>query len=1390
MHDRHQATHFPLYYGEQQDHSRESSYWTLPGSRTGGALQEYNTWTDPELCAPVSSYFPFNLDRHTQQHQDLGGYQPHEAREWTAAQQTARDYERGFLREGWQRRWDPCSPIRYHRDVSSKRSDSSYRELEAWAARYSHSLPRRRRIEAELRGASHGLLENSRASVRDSRSGTDPQLALQQVRQSANIRGSGVWDRRDQPPTLTYYPQQAPALDISQILDVKEKTGYQTTMLSQPPGYIAPPPYNSPQKSSPVMPHCDTSWKQEGTRQTYWSQPILRKKETSVELNYKKNKDKEVLAKPSVNKTCAQLDGIKQRRQEADNSQAGSPVSVTPMQHESTLSLQQPQMIQTLQNTKTNKQTPSKIIEGRKFRVNKKTGGLTIFCLVSRIAGVTETPSLPLCISQTNIQNSDLGGESKELQHTNDNEINLADEVDFRAPILTEQSDYSKVKAATTYTENEMPAENVSNMEESGNVFPEKTNLTDKNAESTQPMSVKYPLWKEPCFTSRAETESSPTALGAQSVRGEPEGPQNQEECVMVHPAEFRRADIQDTESKDSKGLLIIDTTCVVVKMELIQPPKKEHVHYLGYTAQDEHTLSINSTASPESRNQDVAIEQDTETEILQINHSPARNQCSDPTEEKPKDLSEISFLCMPTSSVSETLEERAQRILGIPLNGCVTKQQPVDATSFIDSNIQEITEEARPSSTANYFPDVVSQIPEDTTDPSDAGQTCLKETDDAKDQVTNEDMQGLAGSQEEAFTISVEDNNDSQLETKVIDTQLESLSEEGEPEQSQGENLSAINDPFFLHLNPSKDISKSSLLSDSDLTALLCTSESDKEEHFELAACDACAETSPFSQLPSPLPPQSTESSPSSSPHTDHCQSPPLSSPFISLDQTAEATLCSENQDEISPIVEYNINSIGDFAKDKKDEVMERQSRHDQPLDPDCMEKSKTTAAQPTKEADPLDVLEQTETHIENAIDMILKLQFKCVKANDHACVKESYKTEKEMTEMTSSQDNVIGSQSLIEANMVQKHDGNDEEEDASCVRERCMTEEPLQKGVDDDHARLSEQIMFNTRGSEFLQHVEPQPEHSGLEVSQISFDVLSSSELPSPHMSDTESVSLVEMNSECPSTCLDSDGSTKTAHLPLYLDSSEQSINFLSPPLLSSSCSSSGQKGGESVFVDFPDKEQSQHPKSLWDAVNRIRKHTAPDSENEEEEASEAWDPENLGEDLGVQDVAVDINSRKMIFDEAGQQEFSIERSDEDVEMGQIPQDPGHAEEDTMSCSSTSTHSSGDTVIVAEEDEVEESIFDEETDDKMGTDGDFHKVENISRELPDRNTDEEDEEEQRDTGEFCLSEACTDVEKITAEVVETSKPEQKDNEDIFTPPEVAVVSDEVKAKGITQSL
>lgn len=1253
----------------------------MPGSRSGGALQEYTGWTEPEIPALTSSQFPFILDRQAQQHQDLGEYQSHEARdrEWTAAQRATREYERGFLREGWQRRWEPCSPVRYNREVS-KRTDSSYRELEAWAARYSHSLPRRRRIEAELRGSSQ-LLER-----------TDPRAAtLQHVRQSAN-RESGLWDRSVRQQAPTYYPPQVPAPDTSHVLDIKEKAGYQRRMFSQPPGYIAPPPYNSPLKGSPLTHHCDPSWEQEGKRQTYWSQPTLRKQDM-----YDKKPQK-----PEGNqKSFSELEGLKHQRQEAASVQAESPISIqnTQIQHEC---LQQPQTVQAVQNTKINEETSSKVIEGRKFRLNKKTGGLTIFCLVSRIAGTTETPSLPLRTSQTIIQNTEVEEVSKGLRSSGDVNQMLADEVDFRAQTLTEQSNTQHTAAnnltakqteTPTSAESEILVESLSNKDDTDVVSPERTNEIDEDsafarqvAQSVPPLSVKYPLWRQPSFTSKVNSEETASDV------------QNTEDC-----AEDGSRPVDGSE--DSKSLLVIDTTCVVVKMELIPSPKKEHVHFLDSTSQP---------------NQDVASDQNAETKPLQMNESLETELDSDLVEKKALEVeSEIPFSCLSSSPVSEreTLEERAERILGIPLQDRVAQQQPEDTTS-LQLCVEDQDEGVESSPMQN---NAVND--EDDTKEEEQPQNLLEheQTEDAvclrdenKDLVENEDFTGRQEQQSNTDCHSGADTNNVQ-ESEIIEDLL--LEEENTSSQDP---LSVSDSSPSSSVDCEEPNAAVALeLSPSDLTSFLCISESNTEEDPDPELVPQ-PETLSLPQTPPPLPPGSTEASPSSTPRTDHSPSPPhLDLTVPAAEAMPTANLCVEDQVEEGQTSQLIENEVSDAP--------ELLVECEQSKEAACVKESDVTEEQLPKEVDedPVDLLEQTpELFIEeHRVEFnILQQQSERVEADDYSCGNDTEEQlQKDVREDPTdlldqtpeiSKENVTDSQTEIEVKVVQQQSDDGRAEEALCGKE---TEEPSQKEDSEDLLDQTQDATDCRAQTDILQVIAPLTEASDSEseVNQMSLNVLSASPQHASNESNTEFVSLLEMASICPSTLHPDE---------ILLDSCEDSLQFLiscpseSAPLLPRSASTPPEEESGSISPDLLHKEEPQYPKSLWDAVNRIRKHTAPDSENEEEEVSELWDPESVGEDLCRPDVVLDLNSEDVmsycseakqetgemeVFDEAGQQEVSEEGRLQDGEP------PGHAEDDTLSCSSTSSRDSGDTVIVAEEGKTEETTSDDGTENKTGSDG-----------------------------------------------------------------------------------
>ncbi|KAG8007922.1 EEF1A lysine methyltransferase 3 [Nibea albiflora] len=1484
-HDRHQTAQYPLYYGEQQDQGRESSYWTLPGSRTGGAPQEYTNWTDQELTAPASSHFPFIIDRHPQQHQDLG-YQPHEARdrEWIAAHRATREYERGYLREGGQRRWEQCSPVQYNREVSTKRSDSSYRELEAWAARYSHSLPRRRRIEAELRGASQGLLEGSRAPERDSRSGRDPRLtALQQVLQSANIRESGLWDRGSRQQTPTYYPSQTPATDTSHVLlDTKENTGYQRRMFSQPPGYIAPPPYNSPHKSSPVLHHSDTSWEQEGKRQTNWSQHTPSKQNVSL------TKSRDDFTKPD---TFPELEGLNLQRQETTVSHASSPISIqiphTP--REDTLSPQQPQVLQAVENVKINEEPSTKVIEGRKFRLNKKTGGMTIFCLVSRIAGTTETPSLPLCALQTN---TELGGDINQTHK-------LADEVDYRVPKLTEQSDtfHARNLKAQQETpicvENKLPEGNLSNEAETQ----ASTNHADSTsgrqvAQSVQPVSVKYPLWREPSFTSRAETESSSTCLEVNNHEGD--ALRNQEVSAEVQPIdiEVRRLDIkEDTESEET--LLVVNTTCVA-KMELVPPPKKEHVHYADPKPHDEDSpLDIQSSTSPEcvqsndQLNQDVTIDQNAGTDLLNINERPETEPDSYLMGKRAlEEESEITFPSMSSSAVSqrETLEERAERILGIPLHDCIIEQKHEDA-----SCVEDQEGEASPVKD-NDTDDAAEKPPEETTEEEQLQSQsedawCLQEKSDAEDQVVKEGGEDFAGSREQMSTMSEGNDTDSQLETDIKaspetetpeDPLLKSAGEEP-TEQSQEENEPVENDSSSRHhsqcLSPPTDLSDSSSLYPDCEAAnpalshmLFYISESNftdgpDPELIALSSTEAShPETpslphTPSQQLLSPLHPESGD-------FTDRSPSP---SSLDLMDQTAEAVSGIEYQDEVGETSELTNDMLSDVPEDLATEELASQQLQpplpggsadlvhfsipdrDRSPSPSPLELVDQTV-EPVSSVEDQDEEGETSQLINNEIgdptdlctDMTEELvshqqyddgQLECIHAEDVVCVKMTYMTEEELSEelsedsidsseisnedptevnslrqqpksyiteeqlpnetgedptdrlqQTISQENVTEGQIQTEVNVSQQSECI-QAEDVVCLKKTYMTEEELSEEVDEEATDQIQTPGISEEGAREVNSLQQQLE-SYMTEEQLPNEANedSTDQIQTPEISKGDAIEVNSLQQHFESYMTEEQLPNETDEDPT--DLLEHTISQENVTQRQTEANILQQRSNhvqeEDAVSDLPFKEEPQYPQSLWDAVNRIRKHTAPDSETEEEDVSELWDPENVGEDL---------DSEKIVFDEAGQQVLLTEGGDEDAEVGQIQQDAcheessGYAEEDTLSCSSASSHHSGDTVILADDDEVDEMPpdADRKTESEGENDEDFQMAEGercCSGQVKDETApkEEEDGDESVTNESSKTDESPVEMANTTTEAVEVMETEQEENKNkVFTPLEVS---------------
>lgn len=1327
-HDRPQAARNPLYYSERQEQRREPSYWTLPGSRV--ASQDYATWMEQEPVGLSSLHFPFILDRHPQHHQDVGAYQPLEARDREWAQRASREYERGCPREGWPRRWETCNPARYGREVSTKRNDSSYRELEAWAARYSHSLQRRRRIEAELRGASQGPAESSRAPERDIRGGT---TMLQQVIHP------GLCDRAGR--------QQAHPLQVA-LADTghppREKTCYQRKMFSQPPGYIAPPPYDTPQKSSSVSQQADTSWEQESKKQTCWSHPILKKQDIAVDQRTRKT---EGFTKPDANQHnfCSQYS-----KPEADSPQ-GSSAGYVPRPHvqfEGMLSLQRSPILRTFQNEA--EEPSSKIIEGRKFRLNKKAGGVTIFCLVSRIADTTEVPASPVCAPQTNLKNAEGGEAPTPLSESDISQTQkLADEVDYRAPALPEsQSEPSNTgdgdaqREAAACSKTEKPETDVQE---------ERAKDADSTAgmQSGKSASVRYPLWREPSFSVRSEHVSSPTGLKAKRGEGESGVLCNKDVSAEIQ-SEGRTEDVEG-EAEGAEGLLSADTTCVVVKMEQIPSPKKEHVHYFDAAPHVEHSKDIQSALSQEcvqsnsQPNQGGNTDQNTKLELLLNTEKPEMEPNSDILDKVEPEQRTTSDPCTSSSLYDrETLAVRAERILGIPLNESMAEQQAEDSTSLKTKAEQSFT--AKVNAGEALAEDKTEQ--EHSQNQLELDQSAfLPETVEAKDQVDDKGGQDSAESQEEGSTadhpethIKASDEND--------DHETKADSDENAYEQSERESNTVEDNTSSPLLSPSTDSWPSPSLdcqspdilpppvpSTATPASISENSESECTDLDLMAPITAPANVSsaltPSQQLASPPPqdPQSTTS------HVSENQSQLVSS-VLDLDEDEKTSQLTN----IEMSEEFE-----DIAKDETKEVVSQQQ--DEVREQAQANGGRKINLNNEQRAEKEEVLvdsgvEETETPAE--------VSQKLFQDEDNVYTEESPRSAEQLGEDTEEQAEDL--QMLEESNIMHAclqpagtHTNDMEpleevetgllEETTSCEnnsqliqsQEICFTcfiketSDEQSEGATGDPTSLPRQDMGKEISSEIHTDTENQlqlnPSNSP-PPSPPGFELLPTSELPAPSQvppgSGIEVVPLVKMDPEAAVTM-----ETDISSLNLVSCEESQKLSSSSDSVPGLSMSSSPPlplEGDGSAASDSPLSEEPQYPKSLRDAVNRIRKHTAPDSENEEEELGEVWDPENIGEDSGRPHGAEDTM--------AGTTEVLAAESIKDADVKQTQQDADDVEEGPLSCSSTSSHSSGETDTDEEEDN-------EDTSSETGTEVRTLKDEELRAAAGEQSCIAEDEDE-----------------------------------------------------------
>ncbi|KAG5836286.1 hypothetical protein ANANG_G00252980 [Anguilla anguilla] len=482
-----------------------------------------------------------------------------------------------------------------------------------------------------------------------------------------------------------------------------------------------------------------------------------------------------------------QLD-LHHRQGHGDNkTRNGSPLPPKPLLDSTT---QSPYQGQPEITPELKEQTLPDASKGVKAKLRKKRGRETVFCLVSRLGGLAglssspEDPLQPISLPLFGVPNltGTAGSETGVLRSEGRGEgstgFQLADEIDSkvtdqhqfssssRAPPLwtplPKMSGSSSSPAVHTYTGNEQEAAhreelfraiqtgpryqtretncqslvNTEDTEGSKTKSPQARAAPEMGKRVEQPHgSIKFPLWKEPSLV--AQVNTNPTC---QCIKGSWEQ-QSGAAGGLIHNQDDSTSTIcgytteesmlehkEDAISDGSRGIFIIDATCVIVRAEFISPPKKEHVQYpsevqsqnpgpLNNTGIINNNPAVTSEQESDILPQDIlsqksweetegelgkqelqSQEPDNEENVTLLHKSPSEADVSSSISaieaEGPSEFPNSNLLS-PVIPANETLEERAVRILGIPLLGSSveetkSKEPPPDSAVHDTGEMQQ----------------------------------------------------------------------------------------------------------------------------------------------------------------------------------------------------------------------------------------------------------------------------------------------------------------------------------------------------------------------------------------------------------------------------------------------------------------------------------------------------------------------------------------------------------------------------------------------------------------------------------------------------------------------------------------------------------------------------
>ncbi|XP_026096599.1 uncharacterized protein si:ch211-159e12.5 isoform X2 [Carassius auratus] len=592
---------------EYIDSTGEPKTWVASGTRTTRDIYDLNKQTE------IASSANFHL--HTRlSHRELKDYIG-EVRNPVPIERQRSDKGRYAERDshaqhkGWENTW----PLNY-REIRENSGTNSHNEMQAYADCFHHT-PSKNTPRFEVgewrssRCASdiEGVLGYDQWTVSpDTSEQFQPTALMSQTNYKTELTGEHRWKRSpwNLRNTESVFPEGS---------------------FRQPPSYTAPPAYSSPKKGDKItaIPKVTSDTSVEAFEQTFESRKAPFTDLTETHCDHSSNKGhyiEKINQKQNTESYCRVITGGKHCL-EAVN---GSTVMRYTTRNTKPTSTQEQ-----LQYRESPHMTHPDITRIKQNKLGRRKGGETVFCLVSRmgeVSGLSSSPEEPLkshvlpLLTDCKLDDKPTTTEqTNPPQHNDDNRQNqdvclnkdealgqLHESLMFgehrHTPLAQRPSSIQDLGNAIGLDEKkeELHCYVQGNDSESNCLAQKSPMQTEGHEKPCREIIDKFPLWKEPQYQHHS---TGTTEQRSQGINDDPEASKR-------------------STNDQQQSLVVIDATCVVVKVELVLLPEKEHVQYVCLTeespspntrdeteVQKQHSSVISSLETPENNTLDERVE-------------------------------------------------------------------------------------------------------------------------------------------------------------------------------------------------------------------------------------------------------------------------------------------------------------------------------------------------------------------------------------------------------------------------------------------------------------------------------------------------------------------------------------------------------------------------------------------------------------------------------------------------------------------------------------------------------------------------------------------------------------------------------------------------------------